>query len=674
MKNIQREIEKLRELIRYHDKKYYVEAHAEISDSQYDQLMKTLEKLECSEPSLITPDSPTQRVSGEVLEGFETAEHHIPMLSMDNTYSYDELHDFNKRVKKILGKETRYCVEEKIDGVSISLVYEEGLLVRAVTRGDGKFGDIVTDNVKTIKSVPLTIPLSKKYFSGMVPHVLEVRGEVYMPHQSFMNVNKDKEVKGEEPFANPRNACAGSLKLLDPSIATQRGLCIFIHGLGYYEGTMPSTQSDYINFLNTLGFPTNRNYKLCNAIEEVISFCDKHYAAIGRLKYDIDGMVVKVNAFSDQNILGATTKSPRWQIAFKYPAEQNKTVLEDIQIQVGRTGVLTPVAILKPVQLSGTTVSRASLHNYDEIKRLDARIGDIVIVEKSGEIIPKVIKVLVDKRRKKLQPFKFPKVCPICYEKVVQTSGEVAIRCINPQCKALIKSKIRHWAQRSAMDIQGLGIQVINQLIDNDVIYDVGGLYDLTVDRLEKLERMGRKSAENLCKAIDGSKQRPLARLIFALGIPNVGEHAADILADRYQTLDTLMDVPYDELCTLHEIGPVVARSLCDFFNLKSVKTLLIKLKSYGINFSLKTKGLHSKKTPLAGKTFVITGTLEKFSRLDAQNCIKQLGGKVTASVSKSTDYVVVGNEPGSKYTKAVSLNVTILKEQDFYQLIEKYR
>ncbi len=673
-KEINKEIEDLRQLIRYHDRKYYIEANPEISDFDYDSLMKKLKGLESKNPSLITPDSPTQRVAGEPQEEFKTVEHRIRMLSMDNTYSYDELKDFDKRVIKFLGRKTEYFVEEKIDGVSISLIYENGVLSQAVTRGDGRFGDDVTDNIRTIKSVPLRIPLSKKHFPGKIPSLLEVRGEVYMPRKIFTKINKEKIKNEEDPFANPRNACAGSLKLLDASLVAKRGLEIFVHGLGYSEGEVPLRQSDFFKFLERLGFTVDKNFKLCRNIDEVISFCGEHYKVKEKLDYDIDGMVIKVDLFSDQKILGNTTKSPRWQIAYKYPAEQEQTVLENIQVQVGRTGVLTPVALLKPVQLSGTTVSRASLHNKDEIERLDARIGDFVVVEKSGEIIPKVIKVLANKRKGSLSKFKFPKECPVCGSKVVRDEGEVAVRCISPNCPAQLKGKIRHWSQRSAMDIQGLGIQLINQLVDKNIVHDVGDLYKLTSDELKSLERMAEKSAQNIIKGIEQSKNRPLGRLIFALGIPNVGEHAGAILADRFHSLDKVAEVSYDDLCGIHEIGPVMAKSICDFFVLKSTVKLLEKLKSSGVNFVLKEKTSRSKTSPLLGKTFVITGTLEKYSRIDAQNAIKQLGGKVTSAVSKSTDFVVVGKEPGTKYKRGVSLGVPILEEKDFYSLIKKYQ
>ena len=673
MKDIKKEIERLRELITYHDRKYYIEAHPEVSDREYDSLMEKLQDFERDCPDLVTPDSPTQRVGGQPIEGFETIEHRIPMLSMDNTYSYQELEDFNKRVIKILGYKTEYFVEEKIDGVSISLLYEKGLLRRAVTRGDGRYGDNVTENIKTIRSIPLKIFLSKKLYKEKLPAVLEVRGEIYIPRDIFTRINKDKEKKGKEPFANPRNACAGSLKLLDPSLVAKRRLQVFIHGLGYYEGMVPQSQEAFLSFLNLLGFTINKHYKICKSIEDVIAFCDEHQSVIKNLKYDIDGMVVKVNSFSDQKILGATTKSPRWQIAYKYPAEQAETVIEKIDVQVGRTGVLTPVAILEQVPLSGTKVSRASLHNKDEIERLDARVGDRVIIEKSGEIIPKVIRVLVDKRSKRLPKFRFPKRCRVCKSKVVQDAGEVAVRCINPSCSAQLKAKLRHWAQRSAMDIKGLGIQIINQLVDKNIVNDASDLYTVSIEQLQSLDRMGKKSAQNVFDGIQQSKKRSLNRLIFGLGIPDVGEHAAALLANTYHSLDKVKDAQFDELCKIHEIGAIMARSICDYFKLKSTRTVLKKLKEVGVDFTIKEYGNRVKDNPLVGKAFVITGSFEKYSRIDAQNIIKQLGGKVMSSVIKSTDFVVVGEEPGSKYAKALSLNIPVLKEYDFYSFIEKY-
>jgi len=674
MKDIQEKIEELRKRIRYHDYRYYVEARPEISDREYDDLMKKLQQLEEDNPTLKTDDSPTQRVGGKPLDGFETVAHRLPMLSMDNTYSYDELWEFDKRVSKgIDSTEIRYCVEEKIDGVSISLIYEKGKLARALTRGDGMSGDDVTENIRTIKSVPLIIPLDKSKYAMSVPAVLEVRGEVYLSRKQFDAINKIKEDSGEAVFANPRNACAGSLKLLDSSIVAKRGLSIFLHGKGYTEGKIPETQSAFLTFLNSLGFPINKNHHVCNSIREVISFCDTHHAEVDRLGYDIDGMVVKVDDFNFHSLLGETTKSPRWQIAYKYPAEQAKTILQDIVVQVGRTGVLTPVAVLKPVSLAGSTVSRASLHNQDEIERLDVRIGDVVVVEKSGEIIPKVITVLKEKRKKKLSTFTFPRKCPVCKGAVNRIEGEVALRCMNPDCPAQLKGRIRHFAQRSAMDIQGLGLQLVNQLVEEKLVHTIADLYTLSQDHVASLERMGEKSAENLIKGLEESKKRPLHKVIFGLGIPNVGEHAASLLSGQYKKIEKIAALSIDDLCEIHEIGPIMAKSIVTYFKLKNNRILIEKLKKAGVTLESKEKKINAAKQPWQGKTFVITGTLDRYSRLEAQAFVKQLGGRVSSSVSKNTFAVIVGTDPGSKYNKARAAGVRIMDEKEFSEIIKKY-
>jgi len=660
----------LRDAIRYHEHAYYVEASPEISDTEFDLLIKELETLEKKYPEYITTDSPTQRVGGKPLDGFVTVEHYVPMLSMDNTYSYDELRAFDERVQKTLGRTVEYFVEEKIDGASISLVYKDGLLQRAVTRGDGRFGDDVTENIKTIRAVPLRLKIPKK---RDVPTVLEVRGEVYMPHSRFMGLNEERQENGEEPFANPRNACAGSLKLLDPSIVAKRNLSLFVYGLGYVEGAVPGSLHEYSLLLKEFGFPVNRSSQLCSSIDEVIKCCEKQYAVRDALEYDIDGMVVKVNTFSDHRILGATSKSPRWQIAYKYPAEQVQTVLEDIQVQVGRTGVLTPVAILKPVLVSGTTVSRASLHNKDEIKRLDVRIGDHVIIEKSGEIIPKVICVLKEKRKKKITRYRFPSRCPVCKNAVVKHEEEVAVRCLNPQCPAQLKARIRHWAQRSSMDIQGLGIQLIDQLVDAGKVKTIADLYSLAVDELSDMERMGEKSAQKLTEALRNSKKRPLAKIIFALGISDVGEHAGVILARQFGSIDALSKAVYDELCDIHEIGPVMAESIVDFFRLKGTKELIRALKKHDIDMAYHDNAPVRGNVPFAGKTFVVTGTLENYSRTEVKNIIQMLGGRVSSAVSKKTDFLLIGTDPGSKLKKARAFNVPIVEESKFQDMINPY-
>jgi len=658
-----KKIEKLREELELHNYKYYIEAKPVISDQAYDRLMRELIDLETEFPDLLTEDSPSQRVGGAPLKEFKTVEHKIPMLSMDNTYSYDELREFDERVKKGLQrKDVEYFVEEKIDGVSISLTYKDGIFILGATRGDGRFGDNVTENLKTIRSIPLKL-------KGNAPKLLEVRGEIYMPHKSFEQINREKEKAGEELFANPRNACAGTLKLLDPKLVAKRNLDIFCHGIGQIQGVSKKSQSDYFEFFKSLGFKTIQHALVAKSIDEVIEFAGKFESKRDSLDYDIDGLVVKVNVIEDQKTLGFTAKSPRWMIAYKYPAEQVQTKLENIEISIGRTGVLTPVAILKPVQLSGTTVSRASLHNQDEIERLDIRIGDIVTVQKSGEIIPKVIGVAKNKRKGSLKKFKYPKKCPACGSKVEKIEGEVAIRCVNLGCSAQLKGRIKHYAMRDAMDIEGLGEALIEQLVNTNMIQDLSDLYHLNFEKVAELERMAEKSAKNLFSAIEESKSRPLAKLIFGLGIADVGERSAEILADRFKSLERIMEATEEELCAIREIGTVTAKSITDFFQQKGTREIIRKLRDADVKFNIvETRPTG---TPFSGKSFVITGTLEKYSRSEAEVLIKQLGGIAGNSVTKKTDFLVVGAEPGSKLKKAAEFGVKILNEAEFSKLLK---
>ncbi|MBI4372161.1 MAG: NAD-dependent DNA ligase LigA [Candidatus Omnitrophica bacterium] len=662
-------IEKLRREIEAHNRKYYLDAKPVISDIEFDRLLRELTKLEEAFPEFKTSDSPTQRVGGAPLKEFKTVRHAIPMLSMDNTYSYDELREFDKRVKKGLGRErVDYFVEEKIDGVSITLTYRRGHFVLGATRGDGRFGDDVTENLKTIREIPLRIPVEASKFKGKIPELLEVRGEVYMPHKSFERLNEEKEKIGEELFANPRNACAGTLKLLDPKMVAKRELSIFCHGLAAHEGKVPETQSDFFAFMHDLGFKTIQHTKLAHAIEHVIEFAEEFKDKRSKLDYDIDGLVVKVDPFDDRKQLGETSKAPRWMIAYKYPAERAETLLEDIEISVGRTGALTPIAILKPVRLSGTTVSRASLHNRDEIERLDVRIGDYVRVEKSGEIIPKVIEVVTEKRKKSLRKFLFPERCPICDSKAMQVEGEVAVRCVSLACPAQLKGRIKHYAMRDAMDIEGLGDVLIEQLVDKKLTKDLADIYALELEEVAGLERMGRKSAENLFEGIEASKKRELYRLIFGLGILNVGERAAQLLADRFKHLDRVMEASEEELCGIREIGPTTAKSIADFFKETHNCQIIEKLRKAGVRFNL----IEAKKegTPFSGKTFVITGALKSYARSAAEQLIRRHGGYASSSISKKTDFLIAGEDPGSKHDKAKSLGVKIIGENEFQKMI----
>jgi len=588
------------------------------------------------------------------------------MLSLDNTYSKEELTDFDGRVAKVLGSgKYAYFAEEKIDGVSITLVYENGFLKLGATRGDGKRGDDITENIKTIGSVPLKIPAPGAAFKGEVPKLLEVRGEAYISRQQFERINSEKEKAGGELFANPRNACAGSLKLLDPKLVASRKLDAFIHGMARYEGrSAPQSQSGAMELLKTMGFKTIPAARKCGGMDEVFSAIDHIEKKRAKLPYEIDGVVVKVDSFDQQKTLGMTSKSPRWMIAYKYPAERAETVLEDIRVQVGRTGVLTPVALLKPVRLAGTTVSRASLHNKDEIERLDARIGDSVLIEKSGEIIPKVVAVNKTKRRGDPAGFLFPEKCPVCGEDAGKIGEEVAIRCLNPLCRAKLKGALRHFAGREAMDIENLGVAIIDQLVDKGFVKDLADLYSLGVTDLEPLERMGEKSANNLVDGIERSKRRPLARLIFALGILDVGIHTAYILAGKFGSIEKLAAARAEDLEGIREIGPVTAESILHFFRQHSTKNLLAKLVRAGVQMDIieEVDGAN----PLFGKTVVLTGTLETMERSAAEALLRKLGAHPSGSVSKKTDIVVAGPGAGSKLKKAQELGVTVWDEPRF--------
>ncbi len=669
----EKEIGRLRFEIERHNYKYYVEAKPEISDLEFDKLMKKLIELEAAYPEFKSSDSPTQRVGGEPVKAFRTVEHKLPMLSLDNTYTFEELEEFDKRVKKFLAKEkVSYFVEQKIDGVSISLTYEKGRLVLGATRGDGRFGDDVTENIKTVRAIPLTLPAPGAGFKGKLPDLLEVRGEVYLPAESFEKLNQEKEKQGEEPFANPRNACAGSLKLLDPKIVAVRGLSIFVHGLGSVKGKgaegFPETQSGAFEFFRKVGLKAIEYTKACQDIREVEEFIRWFQPKRDSLDYEIDGMVVKVDSFAHQKALGQTTHAPRWMIAYKYPTERKETLIEEIQVQVGRTGALTPVAILKPVQISGTTVSRASLHNRDEIERLDVRIGDHVLVEKSGEIIPKVMEVLKQKRTKPLPKFKFPERCPVCGGRAQSYGDEVAVRCVNFGCPAQLEARVRHYAQRDAMDIEGLGEVWIHTFVEKGFVKDLADIYYLNFDKVKDLERMAEKSAQNLFDGIEASKKRPLRRLIYGLGILNAGEHAGVLLAERFRSLDRLAEASREELSSIREIGPVTAESIVQFFREPGTKKVLTKLAKAGVRFDLVEAV--KKGTPLSGKSVVITGTLEHYSRSEAEALVRSLGGHPSGSVSKKTDFLVLGKEPGSKHHKAKALGIKIISEAEFKKLL----
>jgi len=665
-KDIKKKIEELRKEIISHNKKYYVDNLPEISDRKYDVLLDELKKLEKSHPEFISPDSPTLKVGGEALKEFKTVEHNVPMLSMDNTYSPEEIIEFDKRVRKNLEVDRLdYVVELKIDGVSISLLYENGKLVRGATRGDGTKGDDVTLNLKTIKSLPLKLDFKK---GAPQPELFEARGEVYMPAKSFLEINEEKEELGEELFANPRNAAAGSLKLLDSSIVVRRRLDMWIYGVGYVKGAEFNTQLEALDFLKHSGFRVNPNIKKCSSIEKVIEYCDEWREKRHGLEYDIDGMVIKVDSFSYQRSLGQTSKSPRWMIAYKFPAERKETILEDIIVQVGRTGTLTPVAVLKPVELAGSTVSRASLHNQDEIGRKDVKIGDHVLVEKAGEIIPQIVEVVKNKRNGSEKEFLMPKKCPVCGSAVRKLKNEVALRCENMSCPAQLKERLRHFASKEAMDIEGLGDAIAAQLVDKQMVTSYGDIYVLKHEEFADLERMADKSAANLIKAIEKSKSNSFNRLVYGLGIRHVGVRSAWILASRFRSLDRLADSGIEELQSINEIGPVVAESVFNFFRTEENKKVIEKLRYNGVNMEEDGSSLKSKN--LEGKTFVVTGSLESFSRSEIEELIRKAGGNASSGVSKNTDYVIAGKDPGSKFEKAKELGVKILNESEFKKLI----
>jgi len=664
-KEIKDKIEKLKDTIRRHDHLYYVLNKPEISDREYDGLYRQLKDMEEAHPELITPDSPSMRVGGEPVKEFRTVKHIAPMLSLDNTYSAEEIRDFDKRVRKNLKSEdVEYVVELKFDGVSISLLYEDGRWSLGATRGDGEKGDDVSANLKTIRSIPLVFRDEAK----SVPKAIEVRGEVYMAKKAFEKLNREKEKANEELFANPRNAAAGSLKLLDSKIAAARGLDIYVWGIGHYEGIDFRTHIEVLDYLKSCGFRVNPHYKLCRTIDEVIAYCDSWENAKEKLDCEIDGMVLKVNDLGQRQRLGFTSKSPRWSIAYKFPAEKALTEIKDIIVQVGRTGTITPVALLKPVHLSGTTVSRATLHNFDEIERLDAKIGDKVYVEKSGEIIPKVLSVAKQMRTGAEKTFRIPVKCPVCGSKLSRLPEEVAIRCENAGCPAQIKEAVLHFASRNAMEIDGMGDAIVDQLVDKALIKDYGDIYSLRAADVEKLERMARKNAGNLIDAIKKSKSNDLNRLIFALGIRHVGENAAWILAEHFGSMKKLEEQDIQELTDIKEIGPVMAGSIYNFFHNKNNLKILKKLEDAGLRMSqsssLKSGG------KLEGKSIVITGTLRSFSRSAAEELVRKLGGSPSSSVSKNTDFLVAGVEPGSKLDKAKAMGVKVISEDDFRKIV----
>jgi len=665
-KAIEKEIEKLRNDIRYHEHRYYVLDNPEISDFEFDKLMRRLQELEVQNPELVTPDSPTQRVGGQPAEEFPKLRHSVPMLSLDNTYSVDELKDFDRRVREISGRsKVEYVGELKLDGLSMALTYEDGVLTHGVTRGDGVEGEDVTANVKTIRSVPLGIDAERSELIGD-PRRLEVRGEVIMPRKAFEQTNAQREAAGEPRFANPRNAAAGSMRQLDSRIVAQRKLDMFLYYLLVEDREPLREHWQNLEALVKMGFKVNPNRRLCKSFEELMAYIQEWESKRDGLEYEIDGIVVKVNDIRLWEELGTTAKSPRWAIAYKYAARQATTRVMDIRAQVGRTGTLTPVADLEPVDVGGVTVSHATLHNMDEITRLGVKIGDAVLIQRAGEVIPQVVKVV--KQAPEGREFSMPKQCPVCGGEVHRAEGEVAYRCVNSACPARLKESLLYFAGRRAMNIDGLGDALVDQLVDKGLVRDVADLYALTQEKVANLERMGDKSASNLLLEIDNSKKASLARLIFALGIRFVGERTGQLLADHFASLDKLAKASEEELLEVEEVGPRVAESILEFFREPRNLKVIEKLRKASLQFE--SAKIHKPEGNLAGKQFVLTGTLPRYSRDEAKKMIEEAGGRVTGSVSKKTDYVVVGADPGSKLDKARSLGVKTIEEDELLKLL----
>ena len=654
----------LRDEIRRHDYLYYVLNRPEISDRRYDELFAELKDLEKRHPELITPDSPTRRVSERPLEGFKSIRHQVPMLSIDNTYNAEELAAFDERVRKALGKQSyEYVAEIKIDGLAISLRYESGRLVSAATRGDGRVGDDVTANVRTIRSVPIIL-----MGGGNLPPVLEVRGEVYMPFKSFIELNRHRSQSGEAPFANPRNAAAGSLKLLDARITATRGLAFFAYAMGYVLEPPAADHYSCLQKLKRAGLPVNPHIERLPTMEAVIELCEQWQRKHLKLDYPTDGMVIKVNSLDQRQVLGSTGRAPRWCICYKFPAESSETIVESIDVQVGKSGILTPVANLVPVQLAGTTVKRASLHNFDEVDRLDVRRGDTVVIEKAGEIIPQVIEVKKDLRPAGAKPFARPAKCPNCGGPVAKNENGVYIRCLNPGCLEQLKQRIKYFAGRSQMDIEGLGPALIDQLVEKGLVKNFADIYRLTAGDLEGLERMAEKSAANVIDAVNKSKTQPLWRLIAALGIRHIGGRSAQILAGHFGTLAGLMDACPEELESIDEIGPAMAASIVEYFRNRHNIAVIEQLEVAGMRPPPARKKTGGR---LAGKTIVLTGTLDSLTREQAKQAIEAAGGRASSSVSGATDLVVAGSSPGSKLAKANRLGVKVVDEKQFLDLLK---
>ena len=665
--DIKIKIESLRKKIREHDYKYYVLTEPAVSDEEYDKLVKKLEKLEAEHPELITPDSPSQRVGKDLTKYFKPVRHKVPMLSLANTYNEEELYDFDRRVNDALPEREKveYIVEFKIDGASVSLNYIDGILKTAATRGDGVVGEEITNNIRTMRTVPLKLNEVKSSLYKLKD--IEVRGEIFMNIKDFINLNKEREKRKEDLFANPRNSAAGTLKMKDPKEVAKRPLNNFVYTLISITDELKSHEENLI-ILNKLGFKVNGEYKKCSSMEEVIDTCHKFESMRDELEYEIDGAVIKVNSIAQQNILGSIAKSPRWAVAFKFKAKQAFTSVNKIVWQVGRTGAVTPVAELEPVLLAGSTISRATLHNYDEIKRKDIREGDRVVIEKGGDVIPKIVSVVLSERKKNNKPVKQPKLCPVCKSPLFNPPDEVAYYCENTECSAQIKGRIEHFASRTAMDIEGLGEVLIDIFVDNGLLITYADIYYLNERREDiiAIERLGKKSVDNLLNAIEESKNKPFDKVLFAIGIRYVGAGVARKLADHFNTIDGLINASEEDLISVPEIGPSIAKSVNQFFINKINIGIIKKLKAAGLKFELnKSDSIQVKENFFTGKTFVLTGRLNNFTREEAGEKIIRLGGKVTTSVSQSTDYLIAGEKSGSKKNKANELGINIMTEGD---------
>ncbi|MFJ8520238.1 NAD-dependent DNA ligase LigA [Lysinibacillus xylanilyticus] len=664
MNEIEQRVVELNKLLHEYGHAYYVLDKPVVADSVYDQLLHELIALEEANPSLIYPDSPTQRVGGAVIEGFKKVTHDYPMLSLSNAFNEEDLREFDRKVRQAIGDNFSYVCELKIDGLAISLKYDNGVFVQGATRGDGVVGEDITANLKTIRAIPLRLK---------EPLTIEVRGEAYMPKKSFEKLNTLRAENGEELFANPRNAAAGSLRQLDPKIAASRQLSTFIYAIGGDgEAYGIDGHAEMLDYLEGLGFPSNKERQRCSTIEDVLAFIEKWTENRPNLAYEIDGIVIKVDRYAQQDELGYTAKSPRWAIAYKFPAEEVVTTLLDIDLTVGRTGVVTPTAILSPVQVAGTTVQRASLHNEDLIREKDIRLGDTVIIRKAGDIIPQVVGVILEQRPEDSVPYVMPENCPVCDSELIRIEGEVALRCVNPACFAQIAESIKYFVSRNAMNIDGLGDKVVEQLLRADLIHDISDLYHLTVEQLVELERMGEKSATNLVNAIQASKENSMERLLIGLGIRHVGEKAAKIVSEEFGSMEAVMATTEEQLVAIHEIGDKMASSLVEYFSNEDARAVIERLAEVGVNMTYKGKKIEVAvgDNPFAGKTIVLTGKLEQLTRNEAKAKIEELGGIVTGSVSKKTDLVIAGADAGSKLTKAEQLGIEVWNEDS---LIEQF-